>query len=63
MTYRQLAAKLALLSPSQLDDDVTIYTGTDNKFYPAGRFYQSEGDDVLHDGHFYLTLELDRSIQ
>ena len=55
MTYRQILKQLQNLVDSRLDDTATIYNENKDEFYPilAGKVQQE--DDVLDDGHYYLT--------
>lgn len=53
MKYKTLIEKLALLSPEQLNSDVTFLT-PDGEFFAAELEIQ-DGDDILDDNHPYLV--------
>jgi len=39
-----------------LDDNVTTYDMYDDEFYPVDGWEIQDEDDVLDEGHFYLTV-------
>ena len=59
MTYRQLLKKLQEIPNNRLDDDITIYDKTNDEYYPAFQIKEAdeETQDVLDDGHIFLTIE------
>lgn len=59
MTYRQLLEFLNSLPESdvRLDDHVTIYDANVGEFFGQVELLEHDGDDVLHDKHFYLAWE------
>ena len=57
MTYRQLLKKMQSIPDDRLDDDVTVFNGEDEEFYPVFRVKTADDEcDVLDEGHFYLTI-------
>ncbi len=56
MTYRELRALLGCLNDEQLDSEVTIFDSAEDEFFPAGGFHVQPCDDVLDEGHPYITL-------
>jgi len=56
ITYRELLEELKKLSEEHLDDNVTTYDMYDDEFYPVDGWGIQDEDDVLDEGHFYLTV-------
>ena len=61
MTYRTLLAKLLRMSedsPSRLNDAVTIYDPSQDEYLSADelKFAEEKTNDVLDDGHPFITL-------
>ena len=58
LTYGELLKKLSTLSPAQLKHTVTVYGEDADEFYPTTDTVtsNSETNDVLDDGHFYLVF-------
>lgn len=57
MTYKQLAAKIAKLTPEQQNSDVTIHA-TKQDEYVAITALEESSTDVLDEGHPILLVEL-----
>jgi len=61
MTYAQLQEMLYGISPSRLQDNVTVKMNN-GEFYPIGKFKAVEenddDNDVLDVGHHYLEVVL-----
>jgi len=55
MTYGQLLANLQELTPTQLQDNVTIRMN-DDEWYLVNGFYINDVDDVIDAGHAYLDI-------
>lgn len=58
MKYRKLLAILQNLSEEQLDQDVAVYVGDMDEFFPVSMAnVVDEEQDVLDPGHLVLTTE------
>lgn len=55
MTYRELLSKLQAMTQDKLDDDVTVYFESHDEYFAVNSLNVQDGDDVLHDGHRYLS--------
>ena len=53
MTYRELLEVLRDMTPEELDHTITICDSEGEMF--AGQILIAKGDDVLHDGHLFLS--------
>lgn len=61
MTYRRLIDSLSRIPANRLNDDVTIYIIDQDAYVPvlALEIADEDRQDVLDDGHPYLTVKLD----
>lgn len=55
LTYQQLFEKLQSMTPKQRQDNVSVCVANEDEFYPVKSIDTQDGDDVLDDGHIYLT--------
>jgi GTP cyclohydrolase III len=55
MTYRELAARLATLSPEQLDAQVTYWDSVTDEYHALTHLDVAQVTDVLDASHPYLT--------
>ena len=56
VSYRELLERIKELDDEHLDDDATIYDSAYNEFVPVHKIETQHGDDVLDDGHLFLTV-------
>lgn len=61
MTYKQLTAEIALLSPEQQNADISVYIRGVDEFYPTKDSLNfvvqgGEGDGILDKGHPFLVV-------
>lgn len=56
MTYKDLQALLAFLTPEQLMMDVTVYSAADDEYRPAGGLNITYETDVLDKGHPFIDF-------
>ena len=61
MTYKELAAELARMTPEQLGMDVTVYVSGVDEYYSVVDDYpivfsDAETDDVLDANHPYFVI-------
>lgn len=59
MNYRQLLNVLERLTDEELNQDITIYSISDDEFFPARALgiANKQDTDVLDEGHLYITFE------
>lgn len=57
MTYKDLLNKLNSLSEEQLNQNVTIFHGSQDEFYPVYKSDFAHENDVLDKDHFYLQID------
>ena len=56
LTFRELAELIERLPEENKDDDVTVFVRGVDEYYPAETLRVHVGDDILHNGHPYLTV-------
>jgi len=56
MTYRELQELLADFTQDQLDNDVTIFNGSIEEYFPVTALGATGETDVLDAGHAFLTI-------
>lgn len=59
ITYRDLLDRLKKMHEKRLDDHVTIYDSETDEHHAVSHLSQTQGSDVLDDGH--LILEINRA--
>jgi hypothetical protein len=59
MTYRKLLQILETLNDIELNQDITLYSILNDEFIPARSVAVAQGkdNDVLDEGHIYITFE------
>jgi hypothetical protein len=56
MKYKELLSFLKKVDRLSLNDDVAVYVGGLNEFFPVTEIRSAEGSDVLDDGHLYFIV-------
>lgn len=56
MTYQDLLNRLVELDPSQLNQTVTIFDGTQDEYYAVNSMAVTDVTDTLDEGHFFLNF-------
>lgn len=56
LTYRELAELIQRIPEDHQDDNVTVYLKGDDEYFPVDEFRVHVGNDVLDNGHPFLTI-------
>ena len=59
MKWRELLAYLLSLDDDRLDDTATVYDVSIGEYYPCDMLEIQDGDDILDDGHLFISINMD----